>query len=130
MRQGLRRVSFCSPELTFNYILPQVAETLSLFLPESPFYAVLSQLPPPDSTNPTSSTTLFAQTAVNDSLPILKEIISIVEQDEAAKINTEVEKRRQRLNAQGPQQIMKEVGREVWSASKVSHLPLFCCRRV
>ena len=35
----------------------KVAEVLQMFLPESPFYAVLSDLPKPDPTNPTATTT-------------------------------------------------------------------------
>lgn len=97
----------------------QVARTLGLFLPESPFYSTLSELPPPDATNPTATTTFFAQTVIQDSLPILEEIVSIHEKDEETNYDREVEKRRMRLGAAGPEEVKKEVGREIWSVSKV-----------
>ena len=54
-----------------------------------------------------------------NSLPVIEEIVSIYENDERVTIKSEIERRRTRLGAAGPEQIRKEVGREVWSTSKV-----------
>jgi superkiller protein 3 len=95
---------------------------LSLYLHSSPLYPVLSQLPPPDLTNPTATTTFDAQTAINNSLPVLEEIVSITERDETKLIESEVSKRRQRLGAPPPEQIRKDVDQEVLGSSKVRQL--------
>lgn len=100
-----------------------MARTLGLFLPESPFYSTLSELPPPDATSPTATTTFFAQTAIHDSLPLLEEIVSIHEKDEENNYNREVDARRKRLDAAGPEEVRKEVVREIWSVSKVIRNP-------
>ncbi|KAJ3553260.1 hypothetical protein NM688_g3709 [Phlebia brevispora] len=97
----------------------EVAETLMLFLPESPFYAVLSELPPPDATNPTSTTTFVAQTLIQDSLPIFEELVSIYEKDEETRFTKEVDNRRKRIDARDPEQVRKEVGLELWVPSKL-----------
>ncbi len=97
----------------------QLADALTLLLPESPFYRLLSDLPPPDTTNPSATTTFEAQSAIHNSLPILEEIISIVETHESDVFNKEVAKRRTRIGATGPEAVKREVGREIWSISKV-----------
>ena len=58
--------------------------------------------------------------AVQNSLPIIEEIVSIIEKEEQLTVKNEVERRRTRLGAAGPEQIRKDVGREVWGSSKVS----------
>ncbi|KAK0440394.1 TPR-like protein [Desarmillaria tabescens] len=100
----------------------QVVDAISLYLPTSPHYALLSTLPPPDPTNPTSTTTFEAQEAVHNGLPILEETVRILEKDEADKITREFEKRRTRLGAGTPEQIKKDVGVEVWSVSRLPPL--------
>ena len=90
-----------------------------MFLPESPFHAVLSELPPPDSTNPTATTTFQAQSAVHDSLPIIEEIVSIYARKESATIEREIAARRKRLAASGPEEVKREVWREFLGPSKV-----------
>jgi superkiller protein 3 len=95
---------------------------LSLYLHSSPLYPVLSQLPPPDLTNPTATTTFDAQSAINNSLPVLEEIVLITERDETKLIESEVGKRRQRLGAPPPEQIRKDVDQEVLGSSKVRQL--------
>ncbi|TFY78330.1 hypothetical protein EWM64_g5681 [Hericium alpestre] len=100
----------------------QLSDALSLYLPDSPFYSTLSSLPPPDPTNPIATTTNSSQSAVQNSLPVLEEIVSLLEKDEQETIEQEMKKRRTRLNAGGPEEIKREVGREVYSASK---LPVF-----
>ncbi|RDB24954.1 Superkiller protein 3 [Hypsizygus marmoreus] len=98
---------------------PQLVEALSLILPHSPFYAVLSTLPPPDLTNPTSTTMFAAQTAISNSLPVLEEIVELLEAEETDLMKKEVEKRRTRLGAGSPEVIKNEVGREIWASSKL-----------
>ncbi|KAI0082004.1 TPR-like protein [Panus rudis PR-1116 ss-1] len=100
----------------------QVADVLALLLPESKFYPLLSTLPAPDPTNPTGSSTFETQIAMQNSLPILEEIVSILEQHEEETIKNEIAKRRTRLNASGPEQLKREVGREVWGPSKLPAL--------
>src|SRR5882762_9888108 len=99
---------------------PKVIDALSLLLPESPLYPVLSTLPPPNPTNPTSTTTSATQEAVHNSLPIILEIMALAENDEDETFKRELDKRRLRLNALGPEELKKEVEREVWGTSKVS----------
>ncbi|RPD63776.1 TPR-like protein [Lentinus tigrinus ALCF2SS1-6] len=100
----------------------ELAEALSLLLPDSPFYPVLSILPPPDPTNPTATTTFVAQSAVHDSLPILEELVSIHEQEEKAVGDAEVAKRRQRLAAVSPEETRKQVALEILSKSQLPRL--------
>lgn len=102
-------------EITFK-----LAEALSLFLPQSSVFSTLSNLPPPDPTNPTSTSTFTAQSAVYDGLPTLEEIVSLYEEDEDQTFTQELDKRRKRLGAPSPAVIRKEVGREVWGKSRVS----------
>ena len=96
-------------------------EALSLLLPQSQLYQVLSSLPPPDLTNPTGTTTMTIQMAIQDSLPVIEEIVSLAEKDEEEMIKKEVDKRRMRLGASGPEQLRREVGREVRGVSKVGY---------
>ncbi|EGN99549.1 hypothetical protein SERLA73DRAFT_159810 [Serpula lacrymans var. lacrymans S7.3] len=96
----------------------QIISSLSLLLPESPYYPVLSALPPPDPTSPTASSTHVTQIALLDSLPTLQEIITLTEKQEETTIKSEFDKRRTRLGAPPPDQLKKEVEREVWGVSK------------
>ncbi|KAG5646300.1 hypothetical protein DXG03_003897 [Asterophora parasitica] len=63
-----------------------------------------------------------AQIAIYQSLPLLQEIVALVETQEDETMKKEVEKRRTRLGAAGPEVIRKEVGREIWGASKLPRL--------
>jgi superkiller protein 3 len=97
-------------------------EALSFLLVSSPYYSTLSELPEPDATAPTGSTTYDIQAAIYNSLPILQEIIELTEVDENETITQEVQKRRTRLGAP-PLEILKgEIKLEIWSASKVIFL--------
>jgi superkiller protein 3 len=80
---------------------------------------VLSSLPPPDPTNPTSSTTYEAQTAIHNSLPILEQLITLLEAHEDQYLKKEVEKRRTRLTSSPQDQLKNEVGMEIWGTSRV-----------
>jgi len=82
-------------------------------------------LPPPDPTQPTASSTYAAQVAVNDTLPIIEEIVSLKEKAEYETIKGETDNRRKRLNAAGPEEIRREVGREVYTSSQ-ARLNLCC----
>jgi hypothetical protein len=92
-----------------------------LYLPDSPLYPTLSTLPTPDFTNPTSTTTFHSQAAIHDSLPILEEVVSLIETDEHKTLEGEIARRRTRLTAEprSPQEVKNEVVREVYSDSKV-----------
>ncbi|KAG6829553.1 hypothetical protein H0H92_004222 [Tricholoma furcatifolium] len=100
----------------------QVIEVLSLLLPHSPLYDALSALPVPNLTNPTSTTTLVAQTAVHHSLPHIEEVVRLVEIQEEETAKKEVEKRRTRLGAPSLEILKNEVGREVWGTSNLPTL--------
>ncbi|CCM00695.1 uncharacterized protein FIBRA_02734 [Fibroporia radiculosa] len=100
----------------------QLADALSLLLVDSSLYAVLSTLPLPDPTNPTSTAIRAIQVAIHNTLPVLEEIVSIYEKQESETIDSEVAKRRTRLGAAGPEQLRKEVGREILGASKLPNL--------
>ncbi|KAF9245024.1 superkiller protein 3 [Melanogaster broomeanus] len=97
----------------------QVVSALYYLLPDSPLYATLSTLPSPDPTNPTSTSTFDTQTAIHNSLPVIEEIISISERDEEAVIKNEFDKRRTRLGGPSPDQLKRDIGVEVWGASKL-----------
>ncbi|KAH7888376.1 superkiller protein 3 [Phlebopus sp. FC_14] len=95
---------------------------LNYLLPDSPFYPTLSSLPPPDATNPTSTTTFATQTAIHNLLPVIEEIISLTEREEALFLQSEFDKRRTRLGGPSPEQLKKDIGVEVWSVSKLPSL--------
>lgn len=110
----------------------QVAAVLSLFLPTSPYHHLLSKLPFPDQTNPTLTTTLDTQMAIHvQSLSILEEIISLLEQVERDAVDREVEKRRTRLDSasKSREALRNEIGVEIWRQSKVSLWLVFFSRR-
>ena len=100
----------------------QIVEALSLLLPSSPLYPVLSTLPPPNPTSPTSSAILAIQNAVHNTLPVLEEIVTLIEKEEENAFDREFEKRRTRLDAAntGPVGIRRQVGKSIWSVSKAS----------
>ncbi|KAJ7594704.1 TPR-like protein [Mycena floridula] len=100
---------------------PQLVDSLSMLLPDSSFYSILSTLPEPDPTNPTSTTTYQIQVLIHNTLLVLEEVVQITEADEAAFIKSEVQKRRTRIGAPGLEQLQKDVGLEVWSTSKLPH---------
>ncbi|EJD03262.1 TPR-like protein [Fomitiporia mediterranea MF3/22] len=101
-----------------------IADALLLLLPDSPYYLILSTLPPPDPTAPTATTTFATQSAVHNTLPTLEEIVTLTEAEEANVITREVEKRRTRLDAAsaGPEALKKQVGLSVWTTSKLPEL--------
>ena len=96
----------------------QVVTALALYLPTSDIYPVLSSLPPPDATNPDATATFAAQSAVQDGLPIIQEIVQILEKYEDATFAQEVDKRRKRLGAPSPDVIRREVSYEICSKSQ------------
>lgn len=100
----------------------QLADALSLLLPDSLLFPVLSTLPLPDPTNPTASSIHPMQTAVHNTLPIIEELVSLYEREEAETVDREVTKRRTRLGAAGPEQIRREVNCEVLESSRLPHL--------
>ncbi|KAF8557962.1 superkiller protein 3 [Imleria badia] len=100
----------------------QVVGALSYLLPDSSLSATLSNLPPPDPTNPTASSISDTQAAVHDSLPIIEEIVSIIERDEEVFVKNEFDKRRTRLGGPSPDQLKKDIGVEVWGTSRLPSL--------
>lgn len=97
----------------------QIVNALSYLLPDSSLFATLSDLPPPDPTNPTASSTFDVQVAVHNSLPIIEEIILLIERDEDVFTKNEFDKRRTRLGGPSPGQLRKDIGVEVWGTSRV-----------
>ncbi|CAE6511205.1 unnamed protein product [Rhizoctonia solani] len=100
----------------------EIVNALSLLLPESRLYDVLSTIPPPEPTAPTKTTIYEIQEAMANSLPVLEEIVSLVERSEEEAYTKEVERRRTRLNAGTQQEVQNEVGRDIWGASKLPGL--------
>ncbi|KDQ10122.1 hypothetical protein BOTBODRAFT_164222 [Botryobasidium botryosum FD-172 SS1] len=100
----------------------EIVSALKLYLPSSRYYDLLSNLPTPDPTAPTATTTYAAQEAIHKSLPILEEIVSLSEKGEEERIEQEVKRRRQRIGAGRPEEVRAEVGREVWSVSTLPSL--------
>ncbi|KAJ7647495.1 superkiller protein 3 [Roridomyces roridus] len=95
----------------------QLVEALTLLLPDSSVYGTLSTLPIPDHTNPDATPGYATQVAVHNTLPVLEEIMAIVETAEEEAFTKEVAKRRTRLGAASPEQLRKEVGIEIWGPS-------------
>ncbi|CAA7259262.1 unnamed protein product [Cyclocybe aegerita] len=100
----------------------QLISGLSYYLPESKLYPLLSTLPLPDPTNPTGTTTFEAQDSVHNGFRVLEEIVSLTERLEEDTFKREVERRRTRLGASSPEQIRKEVFREISSKSQLPSL--------
>ncbi|KAH7923951.1 TPR-like protein [Leucogyrophana mollusca] len=100
----------------------QVVQALKLILPQSPYYTVLSNLPPPDPTNPTSTSTFSTQAAIHNSLPTIEEIIALTQIYEEGTIKSEFDKRRTRLGGPSPDQLRKDIGKEVWGSSELPSL--------
>lgn len=61
----------------------------------------------------------MAQSAIHNSLPLIEEIVTLLEKEEELEITKEVERRRMRLGSGRPEDIRNEVGRDIWGASKV-----------
>ena len=99
--------------------LLKVVTALVFYLPTSDLYPTLSSLPSPDATSPDATTTFAAQSAIQNGLPIIQEIVQILEKHEETRFAQEVDKRRKRLGAPSPDAIRQEVGCEVWSESRV-----------
>jgi superkiller protein 3 len=95
-----------------------VVDILALLLPESSLYSVLCALPPPNPTNPLSTTTSAIQEAAYNSLPILEEIVSLIEKDEDGTVKKEIDQRRQRMGGPTGEELRKEVVREILGTSK------------
>ncbi|KAH9895045.1 TPR-like protein [Cubamyces lactineus] len=100
----------------------QLAQVLTLLLPDSDLYPVLSTLPPPDLTNPTATAIGPIQLAIHNSLPVLEELVSLYEEEEQGVIQSEISKRRTRLNAPPADQIQRDVTLEVLSTSQLPRL--------
>jgi superkiller protein 3 len=98
---------------------------LGLLLESSPLYSVLSNLPEPEPSAPTSTTTFVVQQAIYNSLPTLEELVDLNEIEEADFVRREVEKRRTRLGAPPLERLKLEVGLEVWEVSQVRLFLLF-----
>lgn len=98
-------------------------DSLANYLRESAFFTLLSSLPLPDPTSPTSTTTFEAQVAIHDGLNVLEEMISLTETLEEDAYKREVEKRRMRLGASSPDQLKKEVFRDISDSSQVQFMP-------
>jgi superkiller protein 3 len=92
---------------------------LKFYLPSSKFYGLLSTLPAPSPTSPTSSTTFEAQEAIHNGFRVLHEILKLTQAQEEERFEKEVEKRRMRIGAAGPEAVRKEVGLEMFSTSEV-----------
>ena len=110
--------------------LLKLIDALSLYLPDSAIYPTLSTLPAPDLTNPADATTASSQAAIYNYLPILEEIVSLNEADEAETLDKEIDNRRKRLHAGSPRRVRNEVIREVYGSSKVWYLISTLCHRI
>lgn len=97
----------------------QLVDTLSLLLPGSEYFPLLSGLPAPDATNPDATSTFYIQSAIHNSLPILEQLVEIIETREGEEFTKEVARRRTRLGAGGPEAVKREVGTEIWGSSRV-----------
>jgi superkiller protein 3 len=88
-------------------------------LPDSELYPALSKLPSADATNPTLTTFSEVQSAIHNSLPVLQNIVSIIERSDEEAIRREFDRRRTRLGAPPAIILKKEVTAELLGASEV-----------
>jgi superkiller protein 3 len=65
------------------------------------------------------TTTYTTQVAIHDALPVLEELVALLEEEEEQLLKKEIDKRRMRLGACDPVQLKKEVGCKIWGASLV-----------
>lgn len=102
----------------------QIMNALSLLLPSSPFFGLLSTLPPPDPTNPTASPIHELLVSLQNTLPIIYEILGLALADESGYISKEVATRRTRLSSARltPAEQKAEVIREVYPRSRLPSL--------
>lgn len=71
--------------------------------------------------------------AMLNTLPLLQEVVKLIETSEDTSVKKEVEKRRMRLGGPGGgiEETRRAVGREVWASSKViSHGPYILAQTV
>ncbi|SNX81782.1 related to antiviral protein SKI3 [Melanopsichium pennsylvanicum] len=100
----------------------RVIDTLSLLLPDSKYYHLLSSLEVPDQTAPEKTTTFDIQMAIHvKSLDTLLEIVQLSEKYEADLIQKEADKRRMRLDGanKGKEALISQVRLEVYTVSKL-----------
>lgn len=89
---------------------------------QSPLYPVLSTLPPADPTSPKATSIFNIQVAIHNTLPVLEEIVQLLETDEDERMKKEFDKRRMRLGAPKPEILKKEVQQEMLGESQASNL--------
>lgn len=87
----------CSP---LTYFASQLIDAISLALPTSTVYPLLSTLPPPNPTAPLATPYHSIQLAVSSPLSALLEVVSLTEAESNQLIEAEIKKRRQRLGGQ------------------------------
>ncbi|TFK25481.1 superkiller protein 3 SKI3 [Coprinopsis marcescibilis] len=100
----------------------ELVDVLLLFLPGSRFHALLSTLPEPNPTNPTSTTISEAQSLINNTLVPLEDIVAIIEKEEEAKSMRDFNTRRTRLGAPKPDVLKRDIDFEICDASKLPGL--------
>ena len=126
MGHHLRFVCSSDPTICINTSPPpsiqQLVTALKLYLPSSKLYSLLSTLAPSSPTSPTSSATFEAQDAIHNGYLVLLEILKLTQAQEEERFEKEVEKRRMRIGAAGPEAVRKEVGLEMFSTSEVGTL--------
>lgn len=94
--------------------------TLSDLLSTSPYHSTLSLLPSPTPSEPNSSTTQYVQTILQDELPVLEEIVELIEKEDEAARSKEVEKRRTRLG--GKPQTKAQLEESIFAETAVDSL--------
>lgn len=102
---------------------PQLKILLAKLLPSSPYFSLLSSLPPPDPSAPLASGTHNVQLAIHNNMSVLSELVAINEQEEASAIARETDKRRLRLGTGlTAEQTHKAVQSEVMATSPLPDL--------
>ncbi|TIC07610.1 TPR-like protein [Wallemia mellicola] len=104
--------------------IEKLTECLHWYLPNSPYYDLLSTLPPPDHTQPLLTTTYEAQCAIYDSLPILIQLKDIHQANISKWRTEEFNKRKTRLGAPRREIIEKDLINESSKDSKLEPLYL------
>ncbi|KAL4262302.1 TPR-like protein [Pleurotus pulmonarius] len=98
----------------------QLAQALKLLLHGSPVFDALSDLPLPDHTKLSPITPI--QDAINNTLPVLQELVALYEDEEREVIKKEIATRRTRLGAPSLDQLTREVKYDILRKSELPTL--------
>lgn len=114
--------------------LQEQVKVLQFFLPGSPYYALISTLPPPDQSRPQATATFQTQMYVHDpysTLQLYRQTLQLLFNLEQDAIDKDVQARRMRLPSAAPTRglaqtnrdaLVNAAGLDIWSRSRIPAL--------